>query len=80
MTMTGSLHIRSDVDRLYVSRKDGGRRILSIGDVFCSRMIGLCEHIEKVMNTNIFVNKVYTHTNETVLLDYLQNLNDNLWM
>ena len=76
MTMTGSLHIRSDVDRLYVSRKDGGRGILSIEDVFCSRMIGLCEHIEKVRSTNIFLNKVY-HTDKTVLLDYLQNLDEN---
>ena len=61
MTMAGSLHIRSDADRLYVSRKDRGRGILSIEDVFCSRMIGLCEHIENVRNTNIFLNKAYTH-------------------
>ena len=53
MTLTGSLHIRSHVDRLYVSRKDKGKGNISIEDVFCSRMIGLCEHIDKVRNTNI---------------------------
>ena len=67
MTMTGSLHIRSDVDRLYVNRKDRSRGILSIEDVLCSRMIGLCEHIEKVRNTNIFLNKVYTHERDCIV-------------
>ena len=67
MTMTGSLHSRSDVDQLYVSRKDWGRGILNIEDVFCSRMIGLCEHIEKARNTKIFLNKVYTHERDRIV-------------
>ena len=32
LTMHGSLHPRADVDRLYVSRKDGGRGLMSIED------------------------------------------------
>ena len=32
MTMHGALHPRDDVDRLYVSRKEGGRGLVSIED------------------------------------------------
>ena len=32
MTMHKALHPRDDVDRLYVSRKDGGRGLTSIED------------------------------------------------
>ena len=32
MTMHKALHPRGDVDRLYVSRKEGGRRLASIED------------------------------------------------
>ena len=29
LTMHKGLHLRNDIDRLYVSRKDGGRRLMS---------------------------------------------------
>ena len=32
MTMDKALHPRDDVDRLYASRKEGGRRLTSIED------------------------------------------------
>ena len=32
MTMQKALHPRDDVDRLYVSRKGGGRGLANIGD------------------------------------------------
>ena len=30
MTMYGGLHLKSDVDRLYVKRKEGGRGLISV--------------------------------------------------
>ena len=32
MTMHKALHLRDDVDRVYVSRKEGGRRLACIED------------------------------------------------
>ena len=34
MTMYGGLHPKSDVDRLYVKRKEGGRRLISVERCF----------------------------------------------
>ena len=36
MTMHGAFHIKSDTDRLYLKRKDGGRGLISVTD--CVRM------------------------------------------
>ena len=30
MTIYGALHLKSDVDRLYVKRKEGGRGLMSV--------------------------------------------------
>ena len=60
LTMTGTFHPKSDVDRLYTSRKDGGREILSISDVYCCRIIRLQEHLEIMKVTNTFLLKVYS--------------------
>ena len=41
LTYTGSLHKRSDVDRLYVPRKLGGRGLTSVQDTYITRTIAL---------------------------------------
>ena len=47
MTMYNALHPRDDVDRLYVSRKEGGRRLASIEDTVDSSIQWLEDYIEK---------------------------------
>ena len=47
MTMHKALHPKSDVDRLYLKRKDGGRGLLSIEDTVSLASIGLIKYIEK---------------------------------
>ena len=47
MTMHKALHPKDDVDRLYVSRKGGGRGIASIRDSFDASIQWLEEYIEK---------------------------------
>ena len=65
--MTGSFHPKNDVDRLYTSRKDGGRGILSISDVYCCRMISLQEHLEIMKVTDTFLLKVYQHEEQNII-------------
>ena len=47
MTMHKALHPRHDVDRLYVSRKEGGRGLASIEDSVDASIQRLEDYIEK---------------------------------
>ena len=47
MTMNKALHPRDDVDRLYVSRKEGGRELASIEDTEDASIQQLKDYIEK---------------------------------
>ena len=47
MTMHKALHPRDDVDRLYVSRKEGGRGLVSIEDSVDVSIHRLEDYIEK---------------------------------
>ena len=47
MTMHKALHPRDDVDRLYVSRKEGGRGLASIKDCVDASIQRPEDHIEK---------------------------------
>ena len=48
MTMHKALHPRDDVDRLYVSRKEGGRGLASIEDSVDASIQRLEDYIEKL--------------------------------
>ena len=45
VTYTGSLHKRSDTSQIYVPRKQGGRGLISVEDMFISRVIALEKRI-----------------------------------
>ena len=47
MTMHKTLHPWDDIDRLYVSRKEGGRRLASIKDSVYALIQRLEDNIEK---------------------------------
>ena len=47
MTMHKALHPRDDVDRLYVSRKEGGWRLASIEDSVDASIRRLEDYMEK---------------------------------
>ena len=47
LTMSGSFHQASDVNRLYAKRKQGGRGLKSIEDLHETRTISLAEHIQE---------------------------------
>ena len=61
MAMAGSVHKRSDVERHYTPRKQGGRGLTSVEDIFTSRTISLATHIENNKDRNPFLQKVYEH-------------------
>ena len=69
MTMHKALHPRDDVDRLYVSRKEGGRGLASIEDSVDASIQRLEEYIEKHeggLNTTIRNNTDNTIDNRMI--------------
>ena len=52
MAMAGSLHVRSDVERLYAKRIQGGRGLISSSDIYTSRTVSLVAHINRKEGTN----------------------------
>ena len=51
--MHGGLHLKSNVDRLYIPRKEGGRELLNVEDVIDLAIIGLeryvCNSTERLL-------------------------------
>ena len=47
-TIYGVLHAKSDVDRLYIPRKEGGRGLISIEDCVELAIRGLEVHVHEV--------------------------------
>ena len=61
LSYTGNLHKRADINRLYVPRKQGGRSLTSIEDIYISRHIILAEHLSEQKSINSFLEKVVEH-------------------
>ena len=67
LTMSGSFHVNSDVDRLYTQRSDGGRGLKSVWDTYISRLITLEEHINTAAASNCLIKLVKEHECERLL-------------
>ena len=67
LSYMGDLHHRADVNRLYVSRKQGGRALTSIEDVYMARNIILADHPLENKETSRFIAKVTEHEEDKIL-------------
>ena len=45
LSMTGSFHPNGDIDRLYISRKKGGRGLKEIRTMYESRLVAIKQHL-----------------------------------
>ena len=53
LTLTGSFHINSNIDRLYSYRNKGGRGLNSLVDIYISRLVSINSHLmEKLYSTS----------------------------
>ena len=59
LTMTGSFHPNSDIDKLYISRKSGGRGLKSIKILFESRILALRQHLRQSRERSDILTCVY---------------------
>ena len=67
MAMSGSLHIRSDVERLYATRDQGGRGLTRLSDIYTSRTITLVNHNNQKKETNELLNIVCEHEQKNLI-------------
>ena len=59
--MSESLHVRSDVERLYAKRSQSRRGLISLSDFYTSSTVSLVARINRKKDTNELLNKVYEH-------------------
>ena len=65
MTVHKALHLRDDVDRLYMSRKEGGRVLTSIEDSVDASIKQLEDYIEKPRKRVITATRNNTEVTKT---------------
>ena len=84
LCLSGNFHPNSDVDRLYLTRKNNGRGLRSVQVAFECRIVSLHNHIEKIKNRNPIIQVIYHHENNGIirvgreLLERFNITNDNL--
>ena len=67
LTQGGSFHRNSSVDRLYSSRKEGGRGLSSVADIFISRIVSIAEHLKERSTEHIFLREVLRHEQQKLI-------------
>ena len=84
IAMSGSLHKRSDVERLYAKRILEGRGLTSMEDTYTSRTVALASHINKMREANSLLQKVFKHEENNLfrladkLKEYLEIDGENM--
>ena len=66
MNINNSLNQRSDVDRLYVTRKEGGRGLISLEDQYLARIVANNAHHQCEQTRNPFLHKALKSNNEKI--------------
>ena len=67
LTMKGSFHRASDINRLYADRKRGGRGLQCIEDLYKSRTIKLKEHLEQAAPSHNLLMMVKIHEQQGIM-------------
>ena len=56
-------HLKTDIDRLYVKRKEGGRRLMQVETAYKAEIINIAEYINTNNKKDRLVNIVKNHEN-----------------
>lgn len=62
LTKYGCLHPKADVDRLYISRRKGGRGLIELESSFKSTVLGLYEYL--LLKADRFIEIIFNHENK----------------
>ena len=67
MSMQGSFHVSSDVNRLYARRSEGGRGLTSIEEMYKRRTTGIAERLEEAQKDNSMLKLVKQHEQKHIM-------------
>ena len=67
LTHGGNFHRNSSVSRIYTPRKEGGRGISSLNDIFITRMVSLAEHLKERSKPHKFLAEVLRHESDRII-------------
>ena len=67
LTQGGNFHINSSVDRLYTPRKEGGRGLSCVNDIFITRIVSLTEHLKDQSRSHKFLAEVLRHESDKLI-------------
>ena len=67
LCMTGNFHRNSDIDRLYLKRKNGGRGLMCIKTTYEARIVAARRHLLSKKNTNRYLACVINHEESKLL-------------
>ena len=67
MSMQGSFHVSSGVNRLYARRNEGGRGLTSIEEMYKRRATGIAEHLEEAQKDNSMLKLVRQHEQKHIM-------------
>ena len=67
LCMTGNFHRNSDIDRLYLKRKNGGRGLKCIKTTYEARIVAARRHLLSQKNTNRYLACVINHEESKLL-------------
>ena len=67
LTVTGSLHPNSDVDKLYINRKEGRRGLKLVQILFESRVVALRQHLTQIASRSSILKLMYESEQKNIL-------------
>ena len=67
LTLSGSFHVNSDVDRLYCHRNEGGYGLNNVNDTYISRIVSLNLHLAQMEEVNHYLVEVRKHEAQNIV-------------
>jgi len=67
LTIHGQHHPKADVDRLYVSRKQGGRGLRQLEKAYVGEITKLVETVDRKEEPLLQIVRMHQHINSTIL-------------
>jgi hypothetical protein len=68
LTIHGQHHPRADTDRLYVTRKEGGRGLMQVEGAYIAETVNLVEYVESKEDLLIQIVRTHQHNTNSALL------------
>jgi hypothetical protein len=78
LTIYGQHHLKADIDRLYVPRKDGGRGLMQIKGAHITEIIKLKEYVEHTQDPLMQIVRTHQHSTSSTLFHTATNLQKSL--